>query len=164
MKRALIFIITYSLLISCNSDKNNSLMEELLGEWKLVSFVNEADGTSIDVSDPDYYDPVNNSEVLITIKYKEDYVYEGITGRNVFGGNYTLNNSKTVIIFYCSSPENGHCVTTEVNETDFGNLFFDNLYLNYNHQTENIESSFELSGDIFKSYYSEHEYMKFERM
>ena len=96
----------------------------------------------------------------------------GNTSTNTIGfGFFTLNNSETVLIFYHNENVDINqdvileCTDTEVAEPDlWSSLFREKLYLNYNAQTENIESGFELSGNIFKLYYSENEYMKFERI
>ena len=157
MKKIIYFLAVLPVLFGCEPQQgqNKSLTDELIGEWKLVSFVNEADGTSIDASNPEYY--FNDSEVQIIIHFKENYRYDGTTGANTFGGKYSINNSGTVIIFYDE-------YTTEAGDNAFGSLFYDNLRLNYNHQTQNTESGFELNGNIFKLYYSENEYMKFVRL
>jgi len=159
MKQVHILFFLLTTLLSCNkSDERSQNQDLLIGQWQLTSFVNELSGTSIDSSDPNYFDPVDNTgEVLIIIEFYENGGFEGVTSRNEFGGSYTFNNSKTVIIF--NGPEG-----SETGETEYGNLFFDNLILNYNPQSQKVESSFELNGNIFKLYYSENEYMKFERM
>ncbi len=158
MKQTLILFFVLATLLSCNkSDDRSQIQDLLIGQWKLTAFVDEANGTSLESSDPNYFDPVDNTEVLIIIDFKENNEYEGVTSRNSFFGNYTLNNSETVIIFWLFAM-------SQVNETEFGYLFFDNLQLNFNQQTQNYENGFELNGDIFKLYYSENEYMKFERM
>ena len=155
MKHLHILFFILTVLLSCNkSDEKSQIQDLLIGQWKLTAFVDEANGTSIESSDPNYFDPVDDTEVSIIINFKENSEYDGLTSRNTFGGDYTLNNSETVIIFYGIAG-------TQVGETAFGYLFFDNLQLNFNPQTQNYENGFELNGDIFKLYYSENEYMKF---
>jgi hypothetical protein len=158
MKHIHILFFLLATLMSCNKSNENSQIQDLLiGQWKLTSFVDELSGTSINATDPNYFDPMDNTEVLININFNENFDFEGSTRRNSFSNTYTLNNSETVIIFNDMS-------STEAGETNFGTLFFDNLLLNYNQQTQNIESSFELNATILKLYYSENEYMEFERM
>lgn len=165
MKNLMIFLVSIAML-NCNSDddSNRNQINDLLGEWKLVSFVNLDTGETVNSSEPDLYDPITNEEVDIILNFTMDNnTYSGSTSRNSFGGNFTLNNSNTVLIFFCENVENGHCILTEVNETELGNLFFDSLALNFNPQTGNTENGFEMDGDIFRLYYSEFEYMTFER-
>ncbi len=142
MKQMHILFFILATLLSCNkSDEKSQIQDLLIGEWRLTSFVNELSGTSIDADDPNYFDPTDNTPVSILINFKENSEFEGVTSRNEFFGTYTFNNSQTVIIF--NGPGG-----TEVGETEFGNLFFDNLLLNYNIQTQRIESSFYLRAPL----------------
>jgi len=151
MKSILFIVFSIVILLGCNKDNDRTAIENLLiGEWKLVSFVNELDGTSINEDDVENSGP-------ITIHFKEDFSYTGNTGRNEFFGDYTLNNSETVLILLSY-------YRTEIGESDWGNLFVENLHLNYNPQTQHIESDFEVSTDILKIYYSDSEFMKFKRL
>ena len=159
MKSVLFIVFSIVILLGCNKDEEKSQIENLLiGEWILVSFVNEQNGTSINADNPEYFDPIDNTQVSIIINFKENFRYDGVTSRNSFSGNYTFNNSETVIIF------KGPGGQTEVGETEFGKLFFDNLLLNYNPLTQQIESNFEVSGDVLKLYYSNVEFMRFLRL
>ncbi len=159
MKQILVLFFLIPTLFSCNkSDERSQIQEALVGQWQLTSFVDELSGTSIDSSDPNYFDPMDNSEVLIILKITENDTYSGSTSRNIMiGGNYTLTDPQTIIIFDGFGG-------TEVGETEYGNLFYDNSFLNYNPETQKLECRFEINGNIFKLYYSEDEYMKFERM
>ena len=101
MKHLHILFFILTVLLSCNkSDEKSQIQDLLIGQWKLTAFVDEANGTSIESSDPNYFDPVDDTEVSIIINFKENSEYDGLTSRNTFGGDYTLNNSETVIIFY----------------------------------------------------------------
>ena len=89
------------LVTGCNEDEDTEKQENaIFGSWELMSFVNDSDGTSIDASDPDYYDPVDNSEISIIINFKEDFEYEGETSRNTFFGNYNLEEKTDNLPFF----------------------------------------------------------------
>lgn len=142
-------VITYSTFISCNSDESLPQTNNLLGEWKLIAFVDTAN--DITTTENDFE---NSNE--ITIHFKEDSQYTGNTVLNDFFGSYTVNNANTVLVFEEMSG-------TEVNETDWGTLFFEKLNLNYNSSTENWNNDIELLDNGLKLYYSENKYMKFDK-
>ena len=151
MKKILYIVFSIVILLSCNKDDERSQIENLLlDEWILVSFVNELDGTTVNEDDVENSGP-------ITIHFKEDFSYTGNTGRIGFFGTFILNNSETVLILLSY-------YLTEIGESDWGWLFIENLHLNYNPQTQHIESDFEVSTDILKIYYSDSEFMKFKRL
>ncbi len=151
MKEAILYLIIFTSILSCSSDKSNSQNDDLLGKWKLTAFVNKTDGTILTASDFE-----NSNE--ITIDFKEDRKYVGYTVLNDFFGGYIINDSeKNVLIL-------NEVWGTEVNETVWGHLFFDSLNLNYNQSTNNWVIEYELYNDVLKLHYSENEYMKFEKM
>ena len=151
MKKILYIVFSIVILLSCNKDDERSQIENLLlDEWILVSFVNELDGTTVNEDDVENSGP-------ITIHFKEDFSYTGNTGRIGFFGTFILNNSATVLILLSY-------YLTELGESDWGWLFIEHLHLNYNPQTQHIESDFEVSGDVLKLYYSNVEFMKFLRL
>lgn len=149
MKNIGIILMTYILLISCNSEKDNSQINDLYGAWKLISFINENNGSNINEND------IENAGSII-INFEENHNFLGSTGRNEFFGTYVVDISFMVITFL----EYG---TSEVNETEWGSLFKNRLRLNYNSQTQNYENGFVLSNNILKIYFSENEYMKFTK-
>ncbi|MCH7785076.1 MAG: hypothetical protein IIB06_06620 [Bacteroidetes bacterium] len=156
MRNILCIVFSIVILLGCNKNEERTAIENLLiGEWKLVSFVNELDGTSINEEDFDFI--INFSRSII-INFKEDYSIDGNTTTNDLFGTYTLNNSETVLIFLTFGSN------TEVGESDWGWLFLEKLQLNYNSQTQHIESDFEVSGDVLKLYYSNVEFMRFLRL
>jgi len=150
MKKTVLLFLALILFLSCSSDKSNTQINILFGEWKLTSFVNEQNDIIITESD------FENSNA-ITISFNEDFSYVGNTILNGFFGEYTLNNSKTVLVLL-------DVFSTEVGETSWGNLFFDSLNLNYNQSTTNWNNNYEIIDDALIIYYSEFEYMKFERI
>lgn len=149
MKKTLSFLILLTILIGCNSDDDNQ-NNDLVGNWKLEAFVNEADGTRIVPSD------FENSKD-INIDFKENNKFDIYTVRNEFFGDYLLNESNNLLILK-------NFFGTQVGETDWGYFFLDNLALNYNHSTKNWDNKYELSNTILKIYYSESEYMEFKRI
>lgn len=140
----------FTSILGCSSDKSNSQNDNLVGNWKLSVFVNELNGTILTADDFE-----NSNE--ITIDFKEDLKYVGYTVLNDFFGGYTLKENDDLLILE-------DILGTEVNETDWGNLFFNTLNLNYNQSTNNWDNKYELQGAVLKLYYSENEYMRFEKM
>jgi heat shock protein HslJ len=149
MKKALFYLIIFASMVGCSSEKDNNRNSELVGNWKLEAFVNEENGTIVTASDFE-----NSNE--INIEFKENNKFEGYTGINDFHGIYSMESKELLIIneFY----------STYVGENEWGNLFFDSLDLNYNISTGSWESTINLSNTILKIYYSENEYMEFEKM
>ncbi len=137
-------------MLGCSSEKDDAQNNQLVGNWKLEAFVNEADGT---INLPSDFE--NSKE--INIDFKENNKFEIYTVRNEFFGDYLLNESKNLLIFK-------KFFGTEVGETDWGYLFLDNLGLNYNHSTNNWDNKYELLNNILKIYYSENEFMEFVKI
>lgn len=137
-------------LISCNEDDRKSQETNVLGTWKLMSFVNESNGSILVAND------FSNSPE-ITITFNQELNFTGNTGRNNFFGKYSISETEKLLTFKNFS-------TSEVNESEWGNLFYESLNLNYNQQTENWENTYEIKQEnILKVFYSKQEYMTFEK-
>lgn len=137
-------------LISCNEDDRKSQETNLLGTWKLMSFVNESNGSILVAND------FSNSPE-ITITFNQELNFTGNTVRNNFFGKYSISETEKLLTFKNFS-------TSEVNESEWGNLFYESLNLNYNQQTENWENTYEIKQEnILKVFYSKQEYMTFEK-
>jgi hypothetical protein len=136
--------------MSCSSEKSNSKINDLLGDWKLTAFINENTGVTQVENDFENSNPIH-------FEFKEDFKFLGTTILNDFFGNFSVNNSETVIIFLEYN-------TTEVNETEWGNLFYEKLNLNYNTETQHFENGFDINNSFLKLYYSEFEYMQFKKL
>lgn len=149
MKNAILYLLIFTSILGCSSEKSNSQNDDLVGKWKLTAFVNETSGTILTASDFE-----NSNE--ITIDFKENNKFVGYTGINDFLGNYSIK-SKEILIF-------DEFDRTLAADTDWGNLFFDKTRLNYNVSTGIYENTFKLSDSILQLYYSENEYMKFEKI
>ena len=142
----------------CNEEKANEQQEtSIFGSWRLISFVNDSDGTSLDASNPDYYDPINNSEISIIINFKEDFEYEGATSSNTFSGDYNLGERNRQLILQ-------HFLTTKAGETKWGDLFYDSFDLSYDQQSDNWKFIFEIQGDTLKIFYEDYDYMTFKKL
>ena len=141
-----------TLFMGCNSDESKPQNNDIVGQWKLISFVDDKNGTILTEDD------FENSNT-ITINFKEDFTYDGQTGHNIFSGNYEVNDSETVLIL---GGDEG--IWTEVGETEWGNLFFDTLNLNYNPTTQTLDNEYNVANDALKIYYAEKEYMKFVKI
>lgn len=137
-------------LISCNEDDRKSQETNLLGTWKLMSFINESNGSILVAND------FSNSPE-ITITFNQELNFTGNTVRNNFFGKYSISETEKLLTFKNFS-------TSEVNESEWGNLFYESLNLNYNQQTENWENTYEIKQEnILKVFYSKQEYMTFEK-
>ncbi len=151
MKTVILYFMVLTLFMGCNSDESKPQDNDLVGQWKLISFVDEKNGTILTEDD------FENSN-KITITFNEDLNYEGNTVRNTFGGEYSIHASETALIF-----KKGGWVT-EVGETEWGNLFFDKLILTYNPATGNTSYNYALLGEVLKIYYADEEYMEFVKI
>ncbi|HLW32605.1 MAG TPA: hypothetical protein VKX40_10120 [Aequorivita sp.] len=150
MKKTILYLAIFTSIFSCSSDNSNSQVDILFGKWKLTAFVNETNGTILTEKDFE-----NSNEIIID--FNDDYKFVGTTLLNDFFGTYAIDPTKDLMIFK-------ELFSTEVNETDWGHLFFETLNLNYNQSTQNWSNSYKLSGDELKFYYSENQYMKFEKI
>jgi len=151
MKKAILYLLTLALFTSCSAEKGNSQNDNLVGPWKLMAFVDETNNTSIMEKDFENTGP-------FFIDFKENFNIRGNTFRNNVFGKYALKDSgKTLILLEFGTD-------TEINETDWGFLFFEKLHLNYDPATKHYVNAFELLGNELKLYYTENEYMKFDKM
>ncbi len=145
-----ILLILVLALISCNNDNTESDETNVLGTWKLMSFVNEANGSILVAND------FSNSPE-ITITFNQELNFTGNTVRNNFFGKYSISETEKLLTFKNFS-------TSEVNESEWGNLFYDRLNLNYNQQTKKCENTYEITQEnILKVFHSKQEYMTFEK-
>ncbi|WP_396169638.1 hypothetical protein [Flavobacterium sp.] len=148
MKNIFLFLILA--FISCNEDDRKYQETNILGTWKLISFVNESNGSILVANDFS-----NSNEITISFNQKLDFT--GNTVRNNFFGKYSISEREKLLTFIDFS-------TSEVNETEWGNLFYESLNLNYNQQTKNWKNTYEIKQEnILKVFYSEREYMTFEK-
>ncbi len=145
-----ILLILVLALISCNNDNKESQETSVLGTYKLMSFVNESNGSILVAND------FSNSPE-ITITFNQELNFTGNTVRNNFFGKYSISESEKLLTFI-------DFATTEVNETEWGKLFYDSLNLNYIQQTKKWENIYEITEEnILKVFYSKQEYMTFEK-
>ncbi len=149
MKNMILILSVLFFFTGCNEEeiKQEEQDNSIYGTWQLVSFINESINSILLESD------FQNSN-QITIDFKEDMSFIGSTVRNNFFGNYSLKRNDGELILMNIS-------TTEVNEPEWGNLFYDKLKLTYNQQTENWESTYAIQNDSLRIYSSEQEYMLF---
>lgn len=145
-----LYFVILCLCIGCSSVKDNSLNGDLVGKWQLMAFVNMTTDMTLTATDFE-----NSNE--ITIEFNPNFNYEGSTVINEFFGKYSIDESKEILIFQ-------GLYTSEVNETEWGHLFYDNLRLNYNQSTQYWESKYEIRNEVFKLYYSNSEYMMFQKL
>ncbi|WP_310994328.1 hypothetical protein [Aequorivita marina] len=151
MKKAILYLIVFTSILGCSSDKSISQNDRLFGEWKLMKFIS-SDGTVLTAND------FENSKD-ITIEFNTDFNYMGETGYNDFFGSYSLNMGKdtkdTLIL------KKVH--RSEANESGWGSLFFDKLRLNYDPSTQYTILFYQVRPTELRIFYSEDDYMYLEK-
>jgi hypothetical protein len=150
MKNMYLILSVLFLFTGCNEEKTEQQENSIYGTWKLTSFINQSTNNVLVESD------FSNSNE-ITIIFNQDLNFTGNTLINDFSGNFAIKEGNTQLTFLKFS-------TTEVNETEWGDLFYQNLNSNYNQQSGNWESIYEIQNNSLKIYYSEQQYMLFEKL
>jgi hypothetical protein len=150
MKNMYLILSVLFLFTGCNEEKTEQQENSIYGTWKLTSFINQSTNNVLVESD------FSNSNE-ITIIFNQDLNFTGNTLINDFLGNFAIKEGNTQLTFLEFS-------TTEVNETEWGDLFYQNLNSNYNQQSGNWESIYEIQNNSLKIYYSEQQYMLFEKL
>jgi len=135
-------------ITGCSEKETKQQEKSIYGTWKLASFVNQS--TNNILIDSDF----SNSN-QITIIFNRELNFTGSTVINDFLGNFSIDDRNNQLIFSEFS-------TTEANETEWGNLFYQSLNSNYNQQSGNWENTYEIiEENALKIFYSEQEYMTF---
>jgi len=151
MKNMFLILITLLFTTGCSEEKTKQQENSIYGTWKLTSFVNQSTNAVLIESD------FSNSNE-ITIIFKQELNFTGSTVINNFSGNFSLEDRNKQLIFSEFS-------TTEANETEWGNLFYQSLNSNYNQQSENWENTYEIiQVNTLKIFYSEQEYMTLKKL
>lgn len=150
MKNIILILTSFILIASCEKEDSKEIKNSFSGNWKLTSFVNQSTN-SIQLES----DFINSNE--ITISFGKELDFSGNTVLNNFSGKYSIKTENNDLIFLTFS-------TTEVNESEWGNLFYQSLNLKYNQQTKNWEYIYEIENNELKIFYSEQEYMSFEKL
>ena len=145
-----LMLATLFFLTGCEENESTNQVNELIDTWKLTSFVNESDNSIITETD-------FNDSNEITISFNIENNFTGTTILNTFSGDFSYDErdeNLTITIFS----------TTEVSENEWGNLFYESLNMGYNQQNTNWEFTYEIQNNILKIYYSNQEYMTFEKL
>lgn len=153
MKNIYLILAMLFLFTGCSEEKVKQQENPIYGTWKLTSFVNQSTDTILVESD------FSNSNE-ITIMFKQELKFAGSTVRNSFSGNYSLKerDNKLLIVLELLA-------TTKVNESEWGNLFYQRLKSNYNQTLENYENTYEIvEENSLKIFSSEQEYMTFKKL
>ncbi|QTD39114.1 hypothetical protein JL193_07680 [Polaribacter batillariae] len=150
MKKIFLITTVFFFFTGCDKEVAKQEKKSIYGSWKLTSFVNQSTNNVLVKSD---FSNSNN----ITIIFNQELNFTGSTVINDFLGNFSLEDRNGQLTFLEFS-------TTEVNETEWGNLFYQSLNSNYNQQTGNWENPYKIMQEnILKIFYSEQEYMTFEK-
>ena len=122
MKKSLVLILVVFVLMGCSKEEESG--NALLGKWALQSVENEA-----------LYTSPEDEQILITF---ESTTYAGITENNDFGGDYSID----VDSLYLTNS-----YTTEIEETAWGNVFYETLRKAYNEDKERSEFKYILQAN-----------------
>ncbi|QTE21513.1 hypothetical protein [Polaribacter cellanae] len=152
MKNMFLILSIFFLITGCSNEEETKQQENsIYGTWKLTSFVNRL--TNNVLVDSDF----SNSN-RITIIFNRELNFTGSTVINDFSGSFSIDNRSKLLIFSEFS-------TTEANETEWGNLFYQSLNSNYNKQLGNWQNTYEIiQENTLKIFYSEQEYMTLEKL
>lgn len=150
MKNMFLILATLFFHTGCVENESTNQISELIDTWKLTSFVNESDNSIVTENN-------FNDSNDITITFNNDNNFTGTTIINTFLGVFSYDerdNNLTISTFS----------TTEVNENEWGNLFYESLNMAYNQQDTIWEFTYEIQNDTLKIYYDSQEYMTFEKL
>jgi len=151
MKNMFLILSIFLFITGCSEEETKQQENSIYGTWKLTSFVNQS--TNNVLIDSNF----SNSN-QITIIFNQESNFTGSTVINDFLGNFSIDDRNNQIIFSEFS-------TTEANETEWGNLFYQSLNSNYNQQSGNWENTYEIiEENTLKIFYSEQEYMTLEKL
>lgn len=150
MKNMFLALSIFLFITGCNGDDTKQQDNSIYGTWKLTSFVNQStDNVLVESDFP------NSNEIAII--FSQELTFTGSTVINNFSGSFALDYRNKQLTFSEFS-------TTEVNETEWGNMFYQSLNSNYNPQSRNWECPYEITQEnMLKIFYSEQEYMTFEK-
>lgn len=133
--KILFYFVSILLIMGCsNDDDNNSVQgnDSIIGEWELM-----------------YYFESNNQdlppdgEAPVIISFTTDN-FNGNTSVNTFLGTYLSENTDLTFLEFS---------TTEVNETEWGNRFYDSVNQSYNTSNQNYEMAYEVvEGNLIIEY------------
>mgnify|MGYP001070828912 CR=1 FL=1 len=150
MKNMFLILVTLFFFTGCEENESTNQVSELIDTWKLTSFVNESDNSI--VTETDFND---SNEITITFNSENDFT--GTTIINTFLGGFSYDERDNKLMISTFS-------TTEVNENEWGNLFYESLNMGYNQQDSIWEFTYEIQNDTLKIYYDSQEYMTFEKL
>jgi hypothetical protein len=150
MKNMFLILSIFFMTTRCSEEETKQQENLIYGNWKLTSFVNQS--TNNTLVESDFSD---SNQITINFKYNKSFA--GSTIRNSFLGNYSTEMNKNKLNFTNLS-------TTKVNETEWGNLFYNSLNMGYNQQDTNWEFTYEIQNNTLKIYYDNQEYMTFEKL
>lgn len=143
IKSTMLFLLIC--LFSCSNDATINTTESLIGTWELVEFREQTATTSMNDLD-------NSGSIVISFSNES---FEGDSGRNGFFGDYTIQ-TKGLLIF--------DFFTSEVNESEWGQMFYDAIGLTYNSTNNNYQMSFDVVGNTLIMEYEPNRFMDFNKL
>jgi len=134
-----LFISFATLLLSSCTKKENPIPPDLIGNWKVVSFDDNATLTKVIKTDTNTWTQFNNGDITVNFIGTSSTIGE-ISGRNVtnsFSGKFEISSNSKIVV--------NKLLWTEIGEPIWGQLF---------HSIESAET-YELIGDNLVIYYNQ---------
>ncbi len=142
LKYKLLIILFVLPLISCeNEESNNTLMDT----WALTGYEDFSSDTKTE-------SPNGSEQITITFNTSE---FKGDTGRNKLSADYIVEGELIILT---------NLGGTEINESDWGNLFLSALVQPVDPDSGVIRLEYLLSGNTLKIQYGENLWMNFRRI
>jgi hypothetical protein len=114
-----IILVTIVTLFTNACDKNEDVITyDLIGNWKVISFVNNETSTKVTKTKDNTWPEFNNGDntLIFNVSNLTSGVMSGINVTNSFSTNYTLDQNGKISLSGCIS-------WTKINEPEWGKLF-----------------------------------------
>ncbi|UII81403.1 META domain-containing protein [Flagellimonas sp. CMM7] len=115
--RSIIAVLVLCLICTCNDDSGVSDNQNIVGAWHIMAIHN---------SSPSGPTLGPNTGEVISIIFLENGKFTGTTSANTFGGEYSATENRLLI---------KEMFTTEVADTNFGNVFYETFNESRNSET-----------------------------
>ncbi|MES2850914.1 MAG: hypothetical protein V4685_17820 [Bacteroidota bacterium] len=125
MRSASLLFFACVTIYACKKNNTNPTTlpsQELTGTWRMVSVKDNA----LNITTTKPADLTGDVDMTFTFSSPDSGAINGSTTRNVFGGKCSVGNPRILLM--------QDVYSTEVNETSWGFLFLDNIYLSENYQ------------------------------
>jgi len=109
--------VIFIIFLSTSCSKEENIDNRLEGNWKVVSFENYQNSTSITKTDENTWMEYNNGDIDVNLEfsYNSGGNISGVNVTNTFFGEFNIDSQKELSITNLNS--------TEINEPQWGRLF-----------------------------------------